>query len=285
MDPVSDPAPSGPAEPAPSERRAPSGRPLVVRPLADRDLSAAVPLHRQVLDVEFLTRFGPGFLRRYYQAWAASPGGIALVATDGLNVVGVLLGATDPSGHARAMVRGHGMGLAVRMAAAAAARPSLAYELAVTRSRRYARGLWRSLRRRPSTSAGADADCGAAPQGADFGAAPQGTETTPGYRSGGTMSGGTAPGDTVGEITHLLVDPAAQGGGIGRALVDAAVAECRAAGVSEVELVTPPDFAARRFYERLGWVPVQDVVSQSGERFVKYRFAVEDASGDDRRER
>jgi GNAT superfamily N-acetyltransferase len=250
----------------------------VVRPLADRDLSAAVPLHRQVLDVEFLTRFGPGFLRRYYQAWAASPGGIALVATDGPNVVGVLLGATDPSGHARAMVRGHGTGLAVRMAAAAAVRPGLAYELAVTRSRRYARGLWRSLRRRPSTSAGAGAD-------ADVGAAPEGTETTSRHRSGGAAPSSAAPSSAVGEITHLLVDPAARGGGIGRALVDAAVAECRAAGVSEVELVTPPDFAARRFYERLGWVPVQDVVSQSGERFVKYRFVVEDASGDGRYER
>jgi ribosomal protein S18 acetylase RimI-like enzyme len=207
-----------------------------------------------VLDVEFLTRFGPGFLRRYYRAWTGSPGGIGLVALDGGRVVGILLGATDPSGHARAMVRGHGTGLALRMAAAAAVRPGLARDLAVTRGRRYARGLWRSVRRRTSTAP----------------ASP--TRAVPGTATGGGAAPGRGASGAVGEITHLLVDPAAQGRGVGRALVDAAVVQCRAAGLSEVELVTPPDFAARRFYERLGFVPGEDVTSQSGEHFVKYRL-------------
>ncbi len=232
----------------------------MVRALADEDLATAVPLHRQVLDVEFLTAFGPGFLRRYYRAWMESPGGIALAAADGERVVGVLLGATDPSGHARAMVRGHAAGLALRMAAGAAVRPRLARELVVTRSRRYARGLWRSLRRRTS----------AAP--------PPPAGNVPGATAGGA-TGRPGSAGHVGEITHLLVDPAAQGGGIGRALVEAAVAEGRAAGLAGLELVTPPDFAARRFYERLGWEAGEEVASQSGERFVKYRLSLAPGPG------
>ncbi len=240
----------------------------MVRPLASRDLVAAVPLHRQVLDVEFLTRFGPGFLRRYYRAWTGSPGGIGLVALDGGRVVGVLLGATDPSGHARAMVRGYGAGLALRMAAGAAVRPRLARELAVTRGRRYVRGLWRSVRRRPSATPPPSSP----PPGDARG-------TPAGGGAAARAAAGTALSGAVGEITHLFVDPAAQGGGVGRALVDAAVAQCRAAGLVEVELVTPPDFAARRFYERLGFVSGEEVTSQSGERFVKYRLALAPGPG------
>lgn len=98
-----------------------------IRPLTVAQVPATAALHRQVLHMQFLARCGEGFLRRYHRAWIDSPGGVALGAFDEQDgLVGLLLGAVDPATHAAAMVRGHGVGLAARLLAAAAARPQLA---------------------------------------------------------------------------------------------------------------------------------------------------------------
>jgi len=212
---------------------------VVIRPLLRVDLTAAAVLHRRVLDMEFLSRYGLAFMRTYYQAWIEAPGSIAVAAVDESGaLLGALLGATDPAAHARAMVRRRGRQLAVRLAAYALVHPPLAKDLIVTRGRRYARGLARllvvALRRRAS--------------------------------SGGRV------GPVVGEVTHVLVRPDRQGCGIGRALLDAAVKAARVAGVDELVLVTPPDLAARNFYERLGWLEDGEMTSRSGEAFLRYRF-------------
>lgn len=192
--------------------------------------------------MEFLARCGPAFLRRYHQAWIQAPAAIGLAAVDADDeVVGVLLGAVDPAVHVAAMARRHGAALGVRLIVAAAGRPRLARDLVATRARRYARGLWRTLIRprlvaAPTTGEGP----------------------------------GRLPG--IGEITHLLVAPSQQGGGVGRALVTAAVDEARRAGLEELVLVTPPDLQARGFYERLGWAADGEVTSRSGETFVRYRY-------------
>ena len=205
----------------------------MIRPLASRDCGDAAALHAEVLGTEFISRFGSGFLRAYYRAWIDAPGGLALAALDGDGrLQGLLLGAVDPAGHSAAMVRGHGARLAVRMVLASARRPGLAATLVRTRVARYARGVARAV---------APADAAADPPG------------------------------RVGEVTHLLVAPAAQGAGIGRALVEAAEGVARRAGVEELVLVTPPDQAARRFYEHLGWEPAGEVTSRSGEPFIRFR--------------
>jgi ribosomal protein S18 acetylase RimI-like enzyme len=52
----------------------------------------------------------------------------------------------------------------------------------------------------------------------------------------------------------LAVDPAAQGRGVGRALVEACVERARAAGKRRIVLLTRPDMTtAHRLYERLGF--------------------------------
>ena len=191
--------------------------------------------------MEFVTRYGLRFLRVYYRAWTASPGAIALAAVDeDQELVGVLLGATDPSGHVRAMLRRHGAGLAVSLASYALVHPRLARDLLATRATRYIRGIWRAM--------------------------------TVAVRRGSTTD---VPVDDaarrVGEITHLLVAPTSQGLGIGRALMAEAMAEARRAGLDEMVLVTPPDLAARRFYERLGWRADGSLTSRSGEPFIRYR--------------
>lgn len=57
------------------------------------------------------------------------------------------------------------------------------------------------------------------------------------------------------EISGLAVDPAHQGAGVGRRLVEAALADARARGARKVSLrVLASNAGARRLYERCGFV-------------------------------
>ena len=221
-----------------------------VRGLRRDDVPRAVVLHQQTLGMEFISRCGAPFLRRYYVAWLQSPGGISVACVDDDDrVVGVLLGAVDPAGHIRTMVRRHGLGLAAHMAVAAVRWPALGKEVVVTRARRYAVGIWRLA-------------------------------TTRGRRTQAAAAGPGPDDERVGEITHLVVDPSWQGKGLGRALVDTAVERARAADLDAIVLVTPPDLAARQFYARLGWEEGAAMTSRSGEPFVRYRYPLRRAPGD-----
>ncbi|MHB1533807.1 MAG: GNAT family N-acetyltransferase [Acidimicrobiales bacterium] len=209
-----------------------------VRPLRRDQAPASAALHRRVLDMEFLARCGQGFLTCYHQVWIASPAGLALgVADEEDRLVGVLLGSLDPGAHVRFMLRRGGWRLGLHLASYALIHPRLGRELLLTRARRYARGLARNLRRRNGAPAAAR------------------------NRS-----------RSVGEVTHLMVAPEAQGGGVGRALLEEAQRRGRAQGLDELVLVTPPDLAARRFYEHLGWHADGEVESRSGEAFVRFRL-------------
>ena len=212
---------------------------MKVDALSVADLDPAVALHLEVLDMEFLSRFGPRFMRAYYRAWESSTGALALGAFEGDQLAGVLLGATDPAAHVRAMVRAHGARLALEMLGAALTHPALARDLVTTRAVRYARGLGRLVATRLRRA----------------------TPTAP-----------SKGGPRVGEITHVLVDSRYQGQGVGRALIDAAIDASRAANVDELVLVTPPDLAARHFYDALGWTAEGSMTSRSGEAFLRYRY-------------
>ena len=74
-----------------------------VRPLVRADVAVAAFVHRRVLNTEFLSRCGVAFMLTYYQAWVGAQGSIAIVAGDERgDLLGALLGATDPATHARA---------------------------------------------------------------------------------------------------------------------------------------------------------------------------------------
>jgi len=223
---------------------------LQVGPLEVSECERSALIHHATLGMEFLARFGPGFLAAYHRAWVRSPFGLALAARDHQGrLVGVMLGSLDPGSHYKAMLAQSGPLLAVRMVASAATRPRLAYQLVVTRSGRYARALLRHLEARFTVERQENEDSrDAATAGSD--------STTKSWK--------------VGEITHLMVDPALQRFGAGRALVDRTVELARSAGLDKLVLVTPPDMAARRFYEALGWIAGEDVTSRSGEKFVSY---------------
>ena len=64
------------------------------------------------------------------------------------------------------------------------------------------------------------------------------------------------------ELRGLAVDPSHQGGGVGRALVEAAAQGCRQRGARKLTLrVLGPNVVARRLYERCGFV-VEGVLRQ-----------------------
>ena len=75
----------------------------------------------------------------------------------------------------------------------------------------------------------------------------------------GFVSTGPArhPGEAgLGEVWAIYVDPEAQGRGVGRGLMDAAIRDLTKRGLREVVLwVFEANAPARAFYERLGWMP------------------------------
>lgn len=259
----------------------------MVRDLRDSDIARGAELHQEVLGMEFIAQFGELFLRRYHRAWRASPGSVALVAEDRSGrVVGFLLGSLDPGAHIAGMVRRHGFALAVTMAVGAGRRPRLAMELVRSRLGRYVRGIWRVVatsRRQPGPIAEPSAGAATVHPGPGLGpgqgptAEPVGAVDPAGRDPIGPTptagAGRTSP--LSGEITHLGVDPTVAGQGVGRALVDAAVARAKQAGLDELVLVTPPDLPAGRFYQRLGWTESGRVTSRSGEIFVRYRLVLD----------
>jgi GNAT superfamily N-acetyltransferase len=204
-------------------------------------LAAAAELHEQMAAVQFVAGGGRTFLRRYYLAWSRTSSGLALAATDDAGrLTGVLLGSLDPARHYQDLLRRDGAALAVRLIARGMADPMFGRDLVVTRLRRYSRGLTRAVVtpvrgcRRPSLAAGSS--------------------------------------EAIGEIALLLVHPQRRGSGIGRALMDAAIQEAHEAGLAALTLVTPPDYAARGFYEHLGWRLSGSLTSRSGEPYLLYRW-------------
>ena len=209
-------------------------------------------------DIQFIARGGPHLLRPYYLSWMSTDAAMALGAFGpGGELVGVLLGCTDPATHYSQMLRRGGLRSATGMLVAALSRPSFARELLATRASRYSRAVLRRLvaaARRPA-GPGAPAEQGVrGPAGS--GPAPQ--EAAP----------------LAGEITHLVVDGARRGTGAGRLLVAEAAERCRQAGCQELELVAIPGSAAASFYEHLGFLADRAVTSASGEEFVRYTFGL-----------
>jgi len=249
-----DPVPSGEGEAPLAAGRSRTVAGVTIATMRRSECATAARLHRRVLDAEFITRLGTGFLEVYYRAWVDADDALALVASDDSGKLeGLLLGALDPAAHSASMVRRHWAGLAGHVLLAAVSDPRLGWDLAATRTLRYAGGLARvALRSRRGVPAMSPGPVSAAP---------------------------SAPVESchsrAGEITHLLVAPEAQGAGIGRLLVAAAEEAGRRAGLCEMVLVTPvEEWGARRFYERIGWVLDQPVTSASGEQFVRYRRAL-----------
>lgn len=210
------------------------------RPLAPGEARAAAELHVRELPHEFLTRFGPGFIGRYYRAFVESPHAAALAVTDPdtERLGGVLLGTFDTGAHYAFLVRRHGVALAGHAALQALGHPALARDLIRTRLHRYLRGIFRSV---------------------NFERRPEG-----------------AP-ERVGFMAYIAVAGDRRSRGMGGALIEAYEDLARNRGLDRLELVTLPDErGAGPFYSRAGWVHESEITSRSGETYALYSRSLRD---------
>lgn len=69
----------------------------------------------------------------------------------------------------------------------------------------------------------------------------------------GEIAGFTCANPQTGLVWALFVDPAHEGHGHGRTLLDAALTMLTAAGIAQAHLTTGADTRAERFYRRHGW--------------------------------
>lgn len=177
-------------------------------------------IHARELPDGFFARLGPRFLRRYHQSFVDSPLADVLVAGNGIEPTAMLVGTYDNAAHYQWVARHRSWLLALAGVVALLGRPRLAAEFLRTRVGRYARAVGRFLGRRWG-----------------------GTEPTT----------SASPPRRVAVLTHVAVDAAAQGSGLGRDLVRAFVQRARSAGADEIRLITSADGPGPGFYRSLGW--------------------------------
>jgi ribosomal protein S18 acetylase RimI-like enzyme len=111
----------------------PAGDPglVVIRPATAADAGAMARLHADGMPEAFLPTLGPRFLARLYQALAADPDAVALVAEGVDGVVGFAAGVPSVGGFYRRFARGHGPAAALA-AAPRLVRPGVARRLLET---------------------------------------------------------------------------------------------------------------------------------------------------------
>ncbi len=215
---------------------------VLLRQMETSDVESCVELHSTVLGVEFIVKAGKSFLRSYYLSWMATSTSINLVACQGPDIKGVLLGTYDPGTHYQEFTRESGSKLAFEMIKASIIHPPFGAKLIKTRGVRYLKGILRIARKTKENST------------AEL------REVAENNRSA--------------ELTHLFIDPSEQGKGIGQQLVEKMSDICAEKGVHKVVCVTPPAFRAREFYEKLGFKDVGTTTSKSGEDFVRYELEI-----------
>lgn len=193
-------------------------------------------LHADALGHGFFVALGPRFMRAYLDGYRRSPHAAALVAAVDGHPVGMIVGILRPGAHMRWLLRRRGLRLAWLGVTAMALRPRVAARFVRTRLQRYGRG-WRRRR---------------------------GPEEAPAT---------TTPAVDPAVLSHVAVAAGARGAGIGRDLVQAFVAEARAAGVPSVILATlAADEGASTFYERLGWQRRNAFATADGTHMVQFRL-------------
>lgn len=211
-----------------------AGATATVRPAEVSDLRWIASLHARQLPHGFFAELGRRYLRSYHRTFLASPHAASYVAVVAGQPAGFLVGTIDAAAHHRYVIREHGPRLAAAGALALLVSPRLAATFLRTRTGRYARSILRATRRRRPASTPQAEDCA-----------------------------------TVGVLTHIAVEPATAGAGVGTTLVNTFVERAREAGVARLELVTlAGESGAARFYEKVGWREAGRGADASYKRFV-----------------
>lgn len=84
------------------------------------------------------------------------------------------------------------------------------------------------------------------------------------------------PDQSCGLLMSIAVDPRIQANGIGVALVQAFLAECRCRGLSSVHLTTDcfENNRVNRFYQKLGFTIARTITTRQGREMNEYRIAL-----------
>lgn len=87
---------------------------MTVRPLELADVRSAARLHAEAFPGFFLSALGPAFLREFYRGFVTDAAAVTVVALDGVgNIVGVVVGSTQPGGFFKRLVRKQFLGFIV----------------------------------------------------------------------------------------------------------------------------------------------------------------------------
>lgn len=201
---------------------------LTLQEIPSHDLRDLVRVHRAAFPEAALTRLGAGAVRRYYETYLSAGGQsspseakFAVGAYEDVRLVGYCVCGLFPGAQQRFMWR-HGGYLALR---------SLLNP-----------GLFFNSRFLARVRLGAQSLFGHAPR--------QAQSRTVADQSPTTQEGAF-------RVLAIAVDPAAQGRGVGHALMEWAHEAAQRAGFGSVGLTVHADNdTARRLYERLGYEPV-----------------------------
>lgn len=203
--------------------------------MAHRDLEVVADLHLQSLGHGLFPQLGASFLRRYHRMYVDSPHCLATVAERSGVVVGFVVATLAPAAHDR-WLREHALlPLALAGIRSLLLRPRVLVDFLTTRIGRYAKGLWRRVRR-------VDGE---------------------GRRAVRRMA----------VLQHVAVDEDARGLGLGAALVAAVETAAAEAGAAEIRLVTPAGGPAEAFYEHRGWFRFGRRRARDGSEVTEFRFA------------
>ncbi|WP_196257635.1 GNAT family N-acetyltransferase [Pelagibacterium limicola] len=204
------------------------------------DVEASVALHLDHLRLGLFPRLGQRFMRFYHETFIHSPHGVALVAREGGEVIGVLFGTASNAAHYRWVVRNRSWKLGATGLAALLSRPMLALKFMTTRGPRYARAIMRRL--------------------------------SPASKSRGG-SGAPLP-----VLSHVVTAPDVRQRGVGRKLVKAFAQQVRRDGAQAALLVTEEDGLGTPFFERIGARLAAKRIGQDGVPVREYRLTLGDAS-------
>ncbi|CAN5132479.1 hypothetical protein BH20ACT3_BH20ACT3_01970 [soil metagenome] len=203
------------------------------------DLRWTAELHARELPDGFFVSFGLRFLAAYHGRFLASPVATVMVIGSAGSTCGFLVGTFDNTRHYHWLLR-NGAPMVSTGLLSVCTRPRLAADLLCTRVLRYGRAILRQV-------------------------SPRAWRRPPGAAN-------AAKPPVIAVVTHIAVDPGAQGLGLGRLLIERFAQDAREAGAEEIRLITRVDTRGPGFYRRLGWQSLGQRVSSSGSIVEEFRI-------------